>query len=186
MMASAMLRAGAVLDDEWARRHALATLELPRAREPEPDAVPHTPGGIGGLLDDQVQIAAAALDAYETTGDREWLAWAEAIMERVWRDYWDEGSGGFFDTARDREGEEGLLPARAKPVQDTPTPSPNGVAGIALARLHAAHRRRRGGASGRVHWSAAFAGGASELGLHGCRLSAGAGLAPQCPDHTSS
>jgi hypothetical protein len=87
-------------------------------------------------------------------------------MERVWRDYWDEGSGGFFDTARGRSGEEGLLPARVKPVQDTPTPSPNGVAGITLVRLHEftgdARWRERAGAL-----VAAFAGGALELGLHG-------------------
>ena len=166
MMASAMLRAGTVLEDEWARRHALATLELLRRESPEADALSHTPGGVTGLLDDQVQTAAAALDAYETTGDREWLAWAERIMERVWRDYWDEGAGGFFDTARGRSGEEGLLPARVKPVQDTPTPSPNGVAGITLVRLHQltgdARWRERAGAL-----VAAFAGGALELGLHG-------------------
>ena len=177
MMASAMLRAGAVLGDEWARRHALATLELLGRESPEPDAVPHTPGGITGLLDDQVQVAAAALDAYETTGDHEWLAWAERIMERVWRDYWDEGSGGFFDTARDREGEEGLLPARVKPVQDTPTPSPNGVAGITLVRLHQltgeARWRERAGAGGGLRRRCC---GARAPRL---RLSAGAGLVPQ-------
>jgi uncharacterized protein YyaL (SSP411 family) len=84
----------------------------------------------------------------------------------VWRDYWDEDSGGLFDTARGRSGEEGLLPARVKPVQDTPTPSPNGVAGITLVRLHEL--------TGEVRWReragalvAAFAGGALELGLHG-------------------
>jgi uncharacterized protein len=166
MMASAMLRAGAVLGDDWARRHGLATLDLLRREGPEPDAVAHTPGGITGLLDDQVQVAAAALDAYETTGDPEWLRWAERIMERVWRDYWDEASGGFFDTARDRSAEQGLLPARVKPVQDTPTPSPNGVAGITLVRLHqftgGAPWRERAGAL-----AAAFAGGALDLGLHG-------------------
>jgi uncharacterized protein len=166
MMASAMLRAGSVLGDEWARGHALATLELLRRESLEPDALWHTPGGVTGLLDDQVQVAAAALDAYESTGDREWLAWAERIMERVWRDYWDEGSGGFFDTARGRSGEEGLLPARVKPVQDTPTPSPNGVAGITLVRLHelTGDARWRERARALV---AAFAGGALELGLHG-------------------
>jgi len=166
MMVSAMLRAGVVLGDEWARRHALATLELLRRESPDADALPHTPGGVTGLLDDQVQTAAAALDAYEATGDRAWLAWAERIMERVWRDYWDESSGGFFDTARGRTSAEGLLPARVKPVQDTPTPSPNGVAGITLVRLHeltgAARWRERAGAL-----VAAFAGGALELGLHG-------------------
>ena len=49
MMASAMLRAGAVLDDEWASGHALRTLARLRQEAAEPDAVPHTPGGIGGL-----------------------------------------------------------------------------------------------------------------------------------------
>jgi uncharacterized protein YyaL (SSP411 family) len=166
MMASAMLRAAAVLDDAPARVHALATLDLLRRESSEPDALPHTPGGVTGLLDDQVQAAAAALDAYEAIGDREWLAWAERLMERVWRDYWDDAAGGLFDTARGRDGEEGLLPARVKPVQDTPTPSPNGVAGIVFARLHELtgepRWRERAGAL-----VSAFAGRAAELGLHG-------------------
>jgi uncharacterized protein YyaL (SSP411 family) len=166
MMASAMLRAGAVLGDDEARSHAIATLELLRRGSPEPDALPHTPGGVTGLLDDQVQGAAAALDAYETTADPAWLAWAERLMERVWRDYWDDASGGLFDTARDRGGDQGLLPTRVKPVQDTPTPSPNGVAGITLMRLHVmtAEARWRERAAALV---SAFAGGALELGLHG-------------------
>jgi uncharacterized protein YyaL (SSP411 family) len=58
-----------------------------------------------------------------------------------------------------------LLPARAKPVQDAPTPSPNGVAGIVVARLHEhtgeARWRERGAAL-----VAAFAGRAAELGLY--------------------
>ena len=136
MMASALLRAGAALADDWCRSHALLTLTRLRRENQEGDRVAHTPGGIHGLLDDQVQTAAAALDAYETTGQREWLEWSERIMDRVWSDYWDGDRGGLFDTARGRTGDEGLLPARAKPVQDTPTPSPNGVAGIVVARLH--------------------------------------------------
>jgi hypothetical protein len=120
---------------------------------------------VAGLLDDQVQVAAAALDAYETTGDREWLGWAEGLMDRVWADYWDGEGGGLFDTARGRTDEAGLLPARAKPMQDTPTPSPNGVAGIVTARLHQL--------TGEARWQergaallAAFAGRAAELGLY--------------------
>jgi uncharacterized protein YyaL (SSP411 family) len=166
MMASAMLRAAAVLDDAPAEVHALTTLDLLRRDGPQPDALAHTRGGITGLLDDQVQAAAAALDAYETTGNREWLAWAEGLMERVWKDYWDDAAGGLFDTARSRSSQEGLLPARAKPVQDTPTPSPNGVAGICLMRLHELtgepRWRERGGAL-----VSAFSGRAVELGLHG-------------------
>jgi hypothetical protein len=165
MMASAMLRAGFVLGDEDARRHALLTMTRIRSERVSEDAVAHTPGGVTGLLDDQVQVAAAALDAHEATGELEWLTWAERLMDRVWADYWDERVGGLFDTARDRGAEPGLLPARAKPVQDTPTPSPNGVAGIVFARLHEltgeARWRERGLAVLR-----AFAGRAGELGLY--------------------
>jgi len=165
MMASAMLHAGAVLGDSWARAHALATLALMRRDAANSDAVPHTPGGIGGLLDDQVQTASASLDAYEATGEPLWLGWAEAIMDRVWREYWAESGGGLFDTARGRQDETGLLPARAKPVQDTPTPSPNGVAGIVSARLHelTGNERWRERETALVE---AFAGRASELGLY--------------------
>jgi len=166
MMASAMLRAGSLLGDADARAHALATLGLLRRESQEPDALPHTPGGVTGLLDDQVQVAAAALDACEATGSQEWLTWAERLMDRVWKDYWDDRAGGLFDTARGRSGEEGLLPSRVKPVQDTPTPSPNGVAGITLARLAEltgeTRWRERAGAL-----VSAFAGAAPDLGLHG-------------------
>jgi hypothetical protein len=86
-------------------------------------------------------------------------------MERVWRDYRDEAAGGLYDTAHARGDELGLLPSRAKPVQDSPTPSPNGVAGIVAARLHEL--------TGEVRWRergeeliGAFAGRAGELGLH--------------------
>jgi len=165
MMASAMLRAGAALGDEWCRHHGLLTLERLRRENADGDGVAHTSGGVHGLLDDQVQTAAAALDAYETTGDAAWLEWAERLMDRAWSDYWDGDEGGLFDTARGRTGEEGLLPARAKPVQDTPTPSPNGVAGIAVARLHEltgdARWKQRGEAL-----VGAFAGRAPELGLY--------------------
>jgi uncharacterized protein YyaL (SSP411 family) len=164
MMASALLRAGAVLGDRWAREHALRTLERLRREAGEPDALPHTPGGVTGLLEDQVHAAAAALDAFETTGDTGWLRWAEAIMDRVWREYRDEAHGGLFDTVSSRPG-EGLLPTRLKPIQDTPTPSPNGVAGMVCARLH--------GSTGAPRWEerarelvTAFAGGATALGIH--------------------
>jgi len=127
--------------------------------------VSHTPGGLTGLLEDQVFTAAAALDAYEATGDREWLEWAERLMDRVWSDYWDETDGGLWDTARRQTDELGLLPARAKPVQDAPTPSPNGVAGIVAARLRelTAAPRWEQRALGLVR---AFAARAGELGLY--------------------
>jgi uncharacterized protein len=165
MMASAMLRAGVVLEDEWATGHAVLTLERIRRECVVGDGVSHTPKGVTGLLEDQVQVAAAALDAFESTGKIEWLRWAEQLMEHVWAEYWDAEGGGLWDTARTRTSESGLLPARAKPVQDTPTPSPNGAAGLVLARLHEL-------TSNAAWWERAeallkaFAGRAAELGLY--------------------
>ncbi|HEV7365440.1 MAG TPA: thioredoxin domain-containing protein [Gemmatimonadales bacterium] len=165
MLASAMLRAAAVLGDDWAREHALLTLRRIRRENADADAVAHTPGGVTGLLDDQVQAAAAALDAYESTGDQDWLAWVCGLMDRVWGDYRDESGGGLFDTARERTGELGLLPARAKPIQDAPAPSANGVAALVLARLHELTSEPRWKERGAA-LVAAFAGRAAELGLH--------------------
>ncbi|MBW8772858.1 MAG: thioredoxin domain-containing protein, partial [Gemmatimonadetes bacterium] len=165
MLASAMLRIAGTLGDPWARGHGLQTLERIRRESRDADGVGHLAGAAPSLLDDQVQVAAAALDAYELTGERRWLDWSAALMERVWREYHDDEAGGLFDAPRDRGG-EGLLPARAKPVQDTPTPSPNGVAALTTARLgyhldsaewKARHRALVG----------VFAGSAAELGLYG-------------------
>jgi hypothetical protein len=164
MMAAAVLRAGAVLDDAWARGHALRTLGRIRAENAEPDAVAHTPGGVSGLLEDQVQTATAALDAYEATGDAAWLNWTVALMERGWRDYRDADAGGLFDRVRESGG-EGLLRSGIKPVEDAPTPSANGVAAVVCGRLAEL--------TGSEVWREraaellrAFAGRAGELGLH--------------------
>ncbi|HET7470715.1 MAG TPA: thioredoxin domain-containing protein, partial [Gemmatimonadales bacterium] len=83
MMASAMLRAGDVFEDAGARDHALRSLARLRDERIADDAVAHTTGGVAGLLDDQVQMASAALDAHEATGETEWLDWAVRLMDRV-------------------------------------------------------------------------------------------------------
>ena len=168
MLAGALLQAGVSLDDPWASDHALRTLARLRAEQADTDAVAHSPGGVAGLLDDQVQAAAAALDAHEHTGDRGWLDWAVALMERVWRDYRDADGGGLYDTVA-RAGSVGLLPARAKPVQDAPAPSGNGVAAINCARLFELTGDRRW-SDRRDETLRATAGRAAELGLHGATL----------------
>ncbi len=168
MLAGALLQAGAALDDQWATDHALLTLTRLRAEQAEADQVAHTTGGVTGLLEDQVMVAAAALDALEATGDSAWGDWATALMERVWRDYLDTTTGGLFDRIRDLGG-EGLLPISAKPVQDAPTPSGNGVAAINLARLAELTGDHRW-TDRRDQLLAATAGRASELGLYGATL----------------
>lgn len=134
MVSGALIRAGPVVGGASAR-HGLAALERIRREQVAADLVAHRPGGDPGLLDDPVQCAAAALDAWEHTGNIGWLGWSEALMERVWADHWDLQRGGFEDLSRDRRN-LGLLRASAKPIQDSPNASPNGVAGITLARLY--------------------------------------------------
>ncbi|HZX42299.1 MAG TPA: hypothetical protein VFE93_10705, partial [Myxococcaceae bacterium] len=119
MMAGALLRAAGVLDDQWARDHALATLQSVRRAISPSARLPHAPG-VDGLLEDQVFTAAAALDAYETTGDREWLTWSTAIMDATWEAHHEDG-GGLRDTARGRTG-TGLLDLGQTPIEDSPTP----------------------------------------------------------------
>ena len=155
------------LAEPWAVEHALRTLRRLRAEQADPAALRHAPGGVGGLLDDQVQVALAALEAFEVTGEAEWIDWSGAIMERVWRDYRDPLGGGLYDTA-ERDG-PGLLPTRATPVQDAPTPSPNGVAALCLARLHA-HTQAPEWAERRDALLGAFAGAAPALGIYGATL----------------
>jgi uncharacterized protein YyaL (SSP411 family) len=142
MLADALLRAGAALGDPGTVTLALGVLERLRTAQGSGDRVAHLPGAEPGLLDDPVQCAAAAVTAYEATGHPGWLEWAGALMERVWADHWDRAGGGFVDIAPDRRG-EGLLTAAAKPIQDSPNGSANGVAGVTLARLFEHTRDRR-------------------------------------------
>jgi uncharacterized protein YyaL (SSP411 family) len=163
MLAGALLRAAPVLEDADAAGLGLKALERVRREQSAPDTVAHSATGPVDLLDDPVQCAASALDAFETTGDAGWLVWAEDLMDRVWREHWDPERGGFLDTARGGGG-EGLLTAPAKPIQDSPNASPNGVAGITLARLF---EHTRGARWRERHQAlvAAFGGVARELGL---------------------
>lgn len=167
MLAGALVRAGAVLKDPWAMDHALRSLQRIRGEAEDAAALRHNPGGVGGLLDDQVQVALAAIEAHEATGDPAWLKWSIALMERVWMDYLDSDGGGLFDTVS-QEG-EGLLPTRVKPVQDAPTPSPNGVAALCAARLAelTGERRWRDRRDALVR---SFAGRADQLGIYGATL----------------
>ena len=89
-------------------------------------------------------------------------------MRYCGRAHWDDANGGFFDVARDRSG-AAYLATPAKPVQDAPTPSANGVAALVLARLWAA--------TDDADWRrlldrqlATFGGAASQLSLYGATL----------------
>ncbi len=140
MMASAFLHAGAVLDRPESNRLALKVLRRIWIEAwDETRGMSHVIGRADprGLLEDNVHAAAALLDAFEATGDEAWLQHALAIMRYCGRAHWDEAAGGFFDLAREGAGGTTYLATPAKPVQDAPTPSGNGVAALVLARLWA-------------------------------------------------
>ncbi|PYO43520.1 MAG: thioredoxin domain-containing protein [Gemmatimonadetes bacterium] len=171
MMAGAFLHAGAVLDRRECNTLALAVLErIWNEAWREQSGMAHVLGRDEprGMLDDNVQSAAAFLDAYEATGDARWLDRSARVMAWCAAAHRDDAAGGYFDLSRDRAG-AAYLGTRAKPVQDAPTPSPNGVAALVLARLWALTDKKE--------WRdqldrqlAAFAGAAGDLALHGATL----------------
>jgi len=171
MMAAAFLHAGAVLDRPECNALALKVLERIWAEAwDEGHGMGHVIGRAEprGLLEDNVDAAAAFLDAWEATGDEAWLTRAIAVMRYCGRAHWDDAQGGFFDVARDRSG-AAYLATPAKPVQDSPTPSANGVAALVLARLWAVTDDNE--------WRrlldrqlVTFGGAASQLALYGATL----------------
>jgi len=94
---------------------------------------------VAGLLDDYAFTAIACLDAYETTSDLSYFSFARRIADAMVDRSFDPVSGGFFDTEKRTSGEQkflGVLGARRKPFQDSPTPAGNSVAAIVLQRLY--------------------------------------------------
>jgi uncharacterized protein YyaL (SSP411 family) len=93
---------------------------------------------VPGLLDDYAFTALACLHAYEATADLSYFHFAQRIADRMIARFFDEAAGGFFDAeAADGQDALGVLGTRRKPFQDSPTPSGNSAAAMALLRLYA-------------------------------------------------
>ena len=125
----------------------------------------HRIGGpaLEGSLDDQVFGVLALLDAYGTTLDPRYFSVAQKTMDLAIARYGDDEGGGFFDRPSDAAPMGGLDVGR-KPFQDSPTPSANSVAVIALIRMHAFTGDDRYRASAQKTLEA-FAGIAPQYGL---------------------
>lgn len=122
---------------------------------------------VRGMLDDYAALGLATLDAWEATLELRYFRAAENIAEAMIARFYDAAAGGFFDTAQgDFSGEPlGVLIARRKPLQDSPTPSGNSLAAMLLLRL--------ADLSGREDWRdkaratlESFAGVAEQFGLY--------------------
>ena len=143
MFVSAYLEASSVLFhphiNKDARAFALRTIDrMLREAWSEENGFAHRIGGpaLRGSLDDQVFGVLTLLDAYEATLDAKYFRAAQRTMDLTIEKYGDAENGGFFDRASDAPAMGGLE-VRRKPFQDSPTPSANSVAAMALTRMHA-------------------------------------------------
>ena len=98
LAASAMLRAAGIFQDDALGKRALDALERVLLASYKPGhGVAHSAAGVRGLLADQVAMAAANLDAWESTGNVVYRMMAEELMHYALRTMWDGSGGGFFD-----------------------------------------------------------------------------------------
>jgi uncharacterized protein len=143
MFVSAFLEAGRILLNnhlaEDCRRFALKTMDrMLKEAWSETRGFAHRIGGpaLEGSLDDQVFGVIALLDSYEATLEPRYFVAAQTTMDLAIARYGDAEGGGFFDRPSDAA-PMGGLDVRRKPFQDSPTPSANSVAALALTRMHA-------------------------------------------------
>jgi uncharacterized protein len=142
MFVSTYLNAARILEGELAKSSgtfALKTIDrMLQEAWSEENGFAHRIGGpaLRGSLDDQVFGVLALLDVYESSMDAKYLRAAQRTMDLTIEKYGDSENGGFFDRASDAPAMGGLE-VRRKPFQDSPTPSANSVAAMALTRMHA-------------------------------------------------
>jgi uncharacterized protein YyaL (SSP411 family) len=86
---------------------------------------------LGAYLDDHAFLIDAILELLQGRWHSEWLDFARELAEVLIGHFEDTDQGGFFFTADDHE----QLLQRLKPLADEATPSGNGIACLALARL---------------------------------------------------
>jgi hypothetical protein len=84
------------------------------------------------FLDDHAFFAAGLLDLYDADGRLEHLDRSRELVAALEERFRDPDGGGYFYTAHDGE----RLITRSKPGADGSVPSGNGVAAVALLRLH--------------------------------------------------
>jgi uncharacterized protein YyaL (SSP411 family) len=130
--------AAAVSDSATVERGCAAFDSLLRRVYAPRRPVRHVAGSGGppgrALLQDQVQVAWAALAAHDATGEQRYLAVAQDLAGMLERDFADSGAAGYFDAAA-TDAAAPALAERAKPVLDDLLPGANGVAAEVLMRL---------------------------------------------------
>jgi uncharacterized protein YyaL (SSP411 family) len=87
--------------------------------------------GPHGLADDYVHMAEAALQLYESTGDKRFVEAAKKWVRTLDTQFWDDARGGYYLTAHDAE----RVIIRTRMIFDQPAPSANGAMIAMLTKL---------------------------------------------------
>lgn len=87
---------------------------------------------LNGYLDDYAFLAAALLDAFETTCEQSYFDLAQTLTRTMLAEFWDATHGGFFFTGKSHE----ALIQRMKSTTDQAIPSGAAVATRTLLRLY--------------------------------------------------
>jgi uncharacterized protein YyaL (SSP411 family) len=90
------------------------------------------PGSSAGFADDYAFLIQGLLDLYEADFDTGHLSWAHNLQQMQNRLFWDDNTGGYFDTA---PGQDPHVFLRNKTGEDNAEPSANSVTALNLARL---------------------------------------------------
>jgi len=137
-----VLEAAPAVGDSGVARRALGALDrLLRLTYARKRGARHTAGGaaVHGLLQDQVQLAAACLAAYGYNGRARYLGVAQDLADVLDRDFADSIGGGYFDTVV-TDPAAPVLGDRAKPVLDDLLPGANAWAARVMLQLAEATR----------------------------------------------
>jgi uncharacterized protein len=130
-----------LLDEAWDGEqtlyHVIAYGEVASPDEAAPEKVP-------GTLDDYAFTVHAAIEAWMASGQMNFYQVAVKLADAMIDRFYDRIAGAFYDTATAKDGPAplGVLSARRKPLQDSPTPAGNPTAASALLRLEALSGRK--------------------------------------------
>jgi uncharacterized protein len=133
---SAYLQAAQVLHLPAVKEFALRTLDR-LLGQPIAHVVSYP--GVAAMLDDYAFLVHACLDGWLSTGAIRYYDAALELAEQMVAKFYDGTGGGFFDAVMTES--LGVLGARRKPLQDSPTPAGNPSAAAALLRLEALNGR---------------------------------------------
>ena len=128
-----------LLDEAWDGNKTLYHVIAYGDAQPPPDAE-----RVRGTLDDYAFTVHAAIDAWLAGGHMNFYRVAVKLADAMIELFYDRTAGAFYDVANAQGGKAalGVMNARRKPLQDSPTPAGNPTAVSALLRLEALSGRQ--------------------------------------------